>query len=106
MKNEFFNVTNEEKRAIDIISKEERTWKQQMIYNINHSEIIDLGYFKSDSGELFESGDIKINCLVKETSERFRYTSIKKDEIDVLYKLIEAPRLNEHGWTVVQKINQ
>jgi hypothetical protein len=57
------------RREVDTIPKENRTWEEKMIYAINHSEIVDEEYFKSDSGEIFLLGDKRLNCLIKETNK-------------------------------------
>jgi len=100
--------TNTEKtKEVDLISKEDRTWEEKMIYAIDHSEIVDERYFNSDCGEPFIIGDKRINCLIKESTDdeipiKYRSATIKANQIGILYDLIEDEMSNK-GYIVVKQ---
>ena len=65
---EFIKITNPDvnkRRQVDLIPKDKRTFEEKMIYLIDHSEVIDETYFRSDSGNIYEMGDKRINCLIR-----------------------------------------
>ena len=84
--------SNEVRETVDLIPMGKRTWEEKMIYLVDHSQIVDERYFKSDSGEPFRLGDKRLNCLIDESdsdNKIYRSTSIKAGEIGILYDLIE-----------------
>ena len=96
----------ERRREVDLIPKHERTWEEKMIYLIDHSEVIDESYFKSESGETYQMGDKRINCLIKSyQSDKPIYRSghIKLNEIGYIYKLVED-KYNEDNKIVIEEI--
>jgi len=106
---QFIKITNPDinkRREVDLIPKHERTWEEKMIYLIDHSEVIDESYFKSESGETYQMGDKRINCLIKSyQSDKPIYRSghIKLNEIGYIYKLVED-NYNEDNKIVIEEI--
>jgi hypothetical protein len=105
---ELTNPTNDKLREVDLIPKDERTWKDKMIYIINHSEVIDEPYFKSESGKKYQMGDKRINCLIKSFQPQsdkpiYRSGHIKLNEIGYRYKLIED-KYNDNDKIVIEEI--
>ena len=79
-----------------------------MIYLINHSEVIDEPYFKSESGKKYQMGDKRINCLIKWFQPKsdkpiYRSGHIKLNEIGYRYKLVED-KYNDNNKIVIEEM--
>ena len=105
---ELTNPTNDKLRVVDLMDRNERTWEDKMIYLINHSEVIDEPYFKSESGKVYQMGDKRINCLIKSYQFKsdkpiYRSVHIKLNEIGYIYKLVED-KYNDNDKIVIEEI--
>jgi hypothetical protein len=106
---EFIKITNPDVNKqieVDLTPKDKRTWEDNMIYLINHSEVIDEPYFKSESGNPYKMGDKRINCLIKSyQSDKPIYRSghIKLSEIGYRYRLVED-KYNDNDKIVIEEI--
>jgi hypothetical protein len=98
-----FNVTVEKLKQVDLIPENKRTWEENMIYNFNHSEVVDEKYFKSHSGEKFNIGDTKVLCFLKQDEKKYLHCCIKESEIGTLYEIIQDELNNRSGKIIVIK---
>lgn len=106
---QFIKITNPDvnkRREVDSIPKDKRTFEEKMIYLIDHSEVIDESYFRSESGNIYEMGDKRINCLIRSyQSDKpiYRSDHIKLNEIGFKYKLVED-KYNDDYKIVIEEI--
>ena len=94
------------RREVDSIPKDKRTFEEKMIYLIDHSEVIDESYFRSESGNIYEMGDKRINCLIRSypfDKPIYRSGHIKLNEIGFKYKLVED-KYNDDYKIVIEEI--
>ena len=108
---QFIKITNPDvnKRIeVDLTPKDKRTFEEKMIYLIDHSEVIDELYFRSESGSIYEMGDKRINCLIRSCQPQsdkpiYRSGHIKLSEIGYRYRLVED-KYNDNGKIVIEEI--